>query len=394
MSASIFSLASCDLFEEENNENPIKNPNEIVELVFKGAIEKRHYSLSDDWDFTGLKVYTNTRDNKTKVLLNEDEYTLSTKTSVKNFSSSLVINAVLNSDKKIKGTYTANYLSVDSPSINSKAEISEYYSGFNFNLSGEDLRAELQELSFETHTHYVKYNEVARYRYKSSDYESTDLIPNESRQEMFYTGKKATFGVGTREHVWACDHSNHLWFHGGSDPSKNVDSGDYIGGGSDLYHIRPVDYDLNTAKGTAAFVDFSDSEFSSLVYEEFGETNGLFNLKLYWKVPTNIKEYANLAEIDDQQKGDLARIFAYILMHYKTSSKTPSEFENFCGDLDIMSVMGYSTKERCFQKLIEWNNLDPVSNVELYRNHTVQLIQGNRNPFVDIPDLMEKVFSN
>ena len=41
----------------------------------------------------------------------------------------------------------------------------------------------------------------------------------------------------------------------------------------------------------------------------------------------------------------------------------------------------------------EWNNLDKPSEVEKLRNTTVQKVQGNRNPFVDYPDLVEKMFA-
>ena len=100
------------------------------------------------------------------------------------------------------------------------------------------------------------------YKSKSADRESTDVVPNESLMEFYYTGKKVPYSNGTREHVWPCADSSGLWTHGGSTKGDwNVDLETYIGGGSDLYHVRPVDSKVNTARGDAAFVCFSDSEF-------------------------------------------------------------------------------------------------------------------------------------
>jgi len=42
--------------------------------------------------------------------------------------------------------------------------------------------------------------------------------------------------------------------------------------------------------------------------------------------------------------------------------------------------------------LIEWHFEDPVSDREIQRNNRIEELQGNRNPFVDKPILVENVF--
>ena len=42
--------------------------------------------------------------------------------------------------------------------------------------------------------------------------------------------------------------------------------------------------------------------------------------------------------------------------------------------------------------LLEWNAADPVSQKEIDRNEAVYAIQGNRNPYIDRPDFVAKVF--
>ena len=43
--------------------------------------------------------------------------------------------------------------------------------------------------------------------------------------------------------------------------------------------------------------------------------------------------------------------------------------------------------------LLERNQLDPVSENEMTRNNLVYNLQGNRNPFVDFPNLANILFA-
>ncbi len=42
--------------------------------------------------------------------------------------------------------------------------------------------------------------------------------------------------------------------------------------------------------------------------------------------------------------------------------------------------------------LLEWNNAVPVDEFEIQRNNRIYEYQGNRNPFIDYPELANKVF--
>ena len=39
-----------------------------------------------------------------------------------------------------------------------------------------------------------------------------------------------------------------------------------------------------------------------------------------------------------------------------------------------------------------WHNEDPVDDFELQRNNRIYEYQGNRNPYIDYPDLVNKLF--
>ncbi len=44
--------------------------------------------------------------------------------------------------------------------------------------------------------------------------------------------------------------------------------------------------------------------------------------------------------------------------------------------------------------LLQWCRQDPVSQKEIDRNNVVEQYQGNRNPFVDFPELAEYVWGH
>ena len=292
----------------------------------------------------------------------------------------------------------------------------EYYKPYNLKLSGGRLINELQKMSWETHKNWITYSQIQSYYATTSDHLSVDAIKEGSKvNQYFYTGKEATGYVSgsNREHVWPCANSAALWTHdkpaAGEFNPHYVDHTYYVGGGSDLYHVRPCQGDVNTARGNSRFVDFDDPEYASRKGQvvEFGENSGKWNIKLLGATPVGSKyEFASHAEPDDNMKGDIARLVLYVYMHYsergitpdgsvtKGSSKTYTyKFSDMTGSLSLSNIMGYESEERCKEKLIEWNKLDPVSDVEKLRNKTVSKIQGNRNPFVDYPNLVEQMFA-
>lgn len=74
-------------------------------------------------------------------------------------------------------------------------------------------------------------------------------------------------------------------------------------------------------------------------------------------------------------KGAVARATLYFLLHY------PGKLGDRPGE--------YTTKD--LETLVKWHKEDPVSLYELHRNQAIQEIQGNRNPLIDFPELVDKV---
>ena len=287
------------------------------------------------------------------------------------------------------------------PSEEQKREIASYYANYDLDLDGAFLLQELQKLCFKTHTVYVSYKAYSSYASFTKDHISSEAAPStvgkdKQLNEYFYTGKLAT-GVGTREHVWPCANSDGLWVHDEGAGSHYVDGSKYKGGGSDLYHIRPSTSSVNTARGNSKFCDFDDEEFDSVrgTIVEYGD-KGPYKLKLVGATMNgNTPQYADKVEVDDHYKGDVARILVYVWVHYGNHGNfdfISAKNKDMLGGLDLCNVLGYGpNQERAYEKLCEWNRIDPPSATEKLRNDTVQKMQGNRNPFVDHPELMDQL---
>ncbi len=83
-------------------------------------------------------------------------------------------------------------------------------------------------------------------------------------------------------------------------------------------------------------------------------------------------------EPDDSVKGNVARALFYFVGRY--------------GDKNIRQGMDYeSFWTRNVPMLLEWNRQDPPDANELRRNDLVEAFQGNRNPFIDDPELADRI---
>ena len=137
----------------------------------------------------------------------------------------------------------------------------------------------------------------------------------------------------------------------------------------DLYNLMPCKSRINSTK--------SNYPMGSVVSGDKG--NGWTKVgngndgKMYW-------------EPHDSWKGDFARGYMYMATTYQNY--------NWSGDraLQILQQGAYPTLQAWAYKLfIQWAKGDKPDALEIKRNEDVYKIQGNRNPYVDFPNLMEYV---
>lgn len=141
---------------------------------------------------------------------------------------------------------------------------------------------------------------------------------------------------------------------------------------SDLFHIYPVDGYVNNRRGNLPF-----GEVGIILWES---TNGS-------KVGQNtFGDYSKTVfEPIDEYKGDLARTFFYLVTAYQDSVVYWTSEQ--IGGNDYPGFSPWS-----LNLLLKWHREDPVSSKEVRRNSEIYKLQGNRNPYIDYPHLVEHIW--
>ncbi len=257
-----------------------------------------------------------------------------------------------------------------------KNTISTYYASVDKTYKGETLWSSLQSAT--EPTKLVSYGEL---RYKEKGHPYSDASPSDETKFVdFYTGInfESEWGNGTawnREHVWCTSHS---WW-GPEAPSNSARHG-----GSDLHHLRPEIESINKSRNNSKYGEVKNRDSLAKYYNETDGTkanseNGVLYGYLDGQV---ISE--GVFEPTDRVKGDVARIIMYLLVRYKGET-TP---------ITNIIYTSEGTPEAAYTLLLEWHNEDPVSNFEIRRNHRTYKVQGNRNPFIDIPNFANAIWNN
>ena len=141
----------------------------------------------------------------------------------------------------------------------------------------------------------------------------------------------------------------------------------------DLFNIMPCEQRINSSKGNRGMG----------IVTKVTNTNGA----------TKVGSGANglsLWEPADEWKGDFSRGYMYIVTAYEDyANKWTSEGKN-----SLYNNTYPTLKEWAYKLYIQWAKADKPDAVEVKRNNDVYKIQGNRNPYVDFPNLMEYVWGD
>ncbi|MFQ6371605.1 ExeM/NucH family extracellular endonuclease [Shewanella sp. YIC-542] len=193
----------------------------------------------------------------------------------------------------------------------------------------------------------------------------TDEDPeNANNVILLYSGRsmpKMSNGSGTqssnpdnwnREHVWAKSHG-----------FKSEANEAY----TDINHLRPADISINASRGNLDF-DNSDAELA--------------------EDPKNRID-SDSFEPRDAVKGDVARMLMYMDTRYQGNGDvTP--------DLVLVNTTTNNGEPQLGRlcRLLEWAKQDPVDSFEQKRNNAIYQYQGNRNPYIDHPEWIAKVYGD
>ena len=245
-------------------------------------------------------------------------------------------------------------------------------SGYYNNVKGKkgkELQIALNHII--TNHRSVTYSEVWIY------YQYTDLKPNGKIWDIYSdnpqgtpayeynykTDQCANMGSGegicyTREHSFC-----QSWFGGGQ-------AAPY----TDIFHLYPTDGWMNTKR--------SNNPYGKVVTPATTFSNGS---KMGINTYPDAQNVTCYEPIDDF-KGDIARSFFYMATRYMFEDE----------DFQDPSPMTYKSQLQpwALKMFMEWHLLDPVSPKEIDRNNAIYAVQKNRNPFIDHPDWVSKIWDS
>lgn len=140
----------------------------------------------------------------------------------------------------------------------------------------------------------------------------------------------------------------------------------------DLYNLMPCEQKINSSKS-----NYPMGEVTSVKTD-----NGCT------KIGTGSQGY-QLWEPADKWKGDFARGYMYMATCYQNYTWSGTQA------LQILQQGTYPTLQKwAYTLYIKWAKADTPDQLEITRNDAVYAIQGNRNPFVDFPNLMEYIWGD
>ena len=142
----------------------------------------------------------------------------------------------------------------------------------------------------------------------------------------------------------------------------------------DLHHLTPSDAKANSEKSNYPLGEVITVSFDNGVSKVgTGYANG---------------KSTNLFEPADEYKGDFARMYFYFVtcyQDYEWKSQATTMFAQ--NSYPTLNAYGLSL-------LLRWHRQDPVSQKEIDRNNAVYSFQGNRNPFIDYPNMVEYIWGD
>lgn len=170
----------------------------------------------------------------------------------------------------------------------------------------------------------------------------------------FYDGRSmnGTWDSGTtwnREHTWP--------------QSKGADSKTLMG--SDMQSVRPASASVNSTRGNMAY----------------GESNNYYN-------PDDEIAILNVNYKSSNRgtyRGDAARVILYDYVVYGEMGGHKNTYYN--GNAQLLNKLGSSGVFENLTILLKWHMQDPPSLTEMVRNDGGEAYKGNRNPFIDYPEL-------
>ncbi|MBW2962022.1 endonuclease [Mesonia aestuariivivens] len=238
---------------------------------------------------------------------------------------------------------------------------SNYYNSLE-GKSGQDLRDALQAIIAEEGV--VREQTYAEVFNILEDADQNPLNSNEvwlvyTEQGRAKLDKQTTSnstGFWNREHVFPRSRGGFYSieeddFIDGIDNYWNTNVDSLRHGNSDAHHIRAVDGPENSSRGN----------------QFYGSGQG---------------QYTGPADTQGSFKGDVARSIFYMAIRYNDLSVVNGYPENTTGQFGDLAT------------LLTWHQNDLADDFEMNRNNVIYEWQFNRNPFIDLPELVDYIWGD
>ncbi len=174
----------------------------------------------------------------------------------------------------------------------------------------------------------------------------------------FYNGAtlSGTWDTGwNREHTWPQSKG----------ANKNIPMG------HDMQSVRPTSKSVNSGRGNDAF----------------GESGSYYDPNEIAISNSNYQKKNN-----GTYRGDCARVIMYDYIVYGKCGTHSNSLYN--GNAQLLSKLGEEGLFESVEIMLAWHMQDPPSLTEMVRNDGGEDYQGNRNPFIDFPELAILVFED
>jgi len=250
--------------------------------------------------------------------------------------------------------------------------IADYYHEVNFKTTKGVLYNSLNRLLKMTHKKELRYKPnkyvypkldhhpdgKLRSIYSGKDFDKDELIRMDKeiemqRKEKFLAIVNANESLSTEDfakeldiieaaHAFNCEHVVPQSWYNKKEPMKG-----------DLHHLFTCEWGCNSFRGNKQYFDFADFDPEEVIRDDCGK-----------REDDHFEPQIN--------KGVVARATLYFLIRY------PDKINN-----------NYSRND--LKMLIQWHKTNPVTDYERRRNMITQEMQGNRNPLIDFPEMVDKI---
>ena len=216
------------------------------------------------------------------------------------------------------------------------------------NIHLTELQSWLQANWYNGYHNSLGYNEARRQMYGYIEIDGGQV-------ECVYTGFTQAGGYITYPNPINAEHLVPQSFFGSSEPMK-----------SDIHILKPCHGSANSARSNKPYNEIIDSEA-----EWYGSVGNSYTSQ--GSIPSNSELWSESSgwewEPREDRKGDVARAAFYFYTMYPGAA----------GDITEMGPTA---------TLYQWHLDDPADATEISRNDKVASQQGNRNPYIDYPDLV------